>query len=96
VVTKSRGLATTVAQFVGGQASASDVKTAANQLSTAVDKAKADLKPQVSKNLDSAQAGVQRLQKALTTQPVSKSEISSAAAQVVTSVGSAATVCKTS
>jgi hypothetical protein len=96
VVTKGRALASTVAQFVGGQASASDVKTAANQLSTAVDKAKAQLKPEVSKNLDSAQSGVQRLQKALTTQPVSKSEIGSAAAQVVTSVSSAATVCKTS
>jgi hypothetical protein len=95
VVAKGRALGTTVARFVGGQASASDVKTAANELSTAVDKAKAQLKPAISKDLDTAQSGVQRLQKALTAQPVNTSEIRSATTQVVTSLGSAATVCET-
>jgi hypothetical protein len=96
VVTKGRALAATAGRFVGGQASASDLKTAANDFSTAVRQAEAALKPGVSQNLDHAQAGVQRLQKALTTQPVDKSEIGRAAAQVATSLGSAVNVCQTS
>lgn len=96
VVTKGRALGTTVAKFVAGNATAAEVKTSADQLSTAVDQAKAEVKPAVSKDLDQAQSAVQRLQKALTTRPVSTSEVASAATQVVTSVGSAATVCQTS
>ena len=93
VVDKGQTLATTVASFLGGQASANEVERAARNFTNAVDNAKSTIKPQVKSNLDKAESASKQMVDALQAQPVDTAKLRTAASDLAAAIGAAATIC---
>lgn len=93
VATAAQNLATKTASLVTGQASRDEVATAARDLRSSLDAARAVVGPEARSDLDAAGSAVQQLQDVLTTQPLDVTALRTAATQVATSVGAALSVC---
>ncbi|WIX75445.1 hypothetical protein QRX50_28470 [Amycolatopsis carbonis] len=93
VATAAQNLATKTASLVTGQASRDEVTTAARDLRSSLDAARAVLGPEAQSDLDAAGTALQQLQDVLTTQPLDVSALRTAATQVATSVGAVVSVC---
>ncbi|WP_120021363.1 hypothetical protein [Amycolatopsis panacis] len=95
VVAKGQALATTVLQFVNGSATPSDVQSAVQNFSTALDSAHAALAPAVGTHVDNAQTDVRKLVDALQAQPVDVAGVRAAANALAVDLRGIATVCST-
>ncbi|MET7991737.1 hypothetical protein ABZU76_12580 [Amycolatopsis sp. NPDC005232] len=96
VATAAQNLATKTASLVTGQASRDEVTTAARDLRSSLDAAKAELGPQAQSDLDAAGTALQQLQDVLTTQPLDVTALRTAATQVATAISAVVSVCGSS
>lgn len=93
VADKAQALLTEVGRYATGKASPDQVHTAADALSDSFNRAKTELGPAAQADLDEAGQALHDVLDALTTQPVDKAKLQTAANQVFTALGEAATVC---
>jgi outer membrane protein OmpA-like peptidoglycan-associated protein len=93
VADDARALLTEVGRLATRDATVDDVRTAASALATSFDDAKSALGPGARAQLDQAGQALQRVQDALSTQPVNTAELRRAARDVVAALGDAAAVC---
>jgi hypothetical protein len=89
-----QALVTTVAGFVGGSATADQVRAAASGLSSAVDSAQATIGRETGTQLDSAKQALNRLLAALGTQPPDFAAMRAAANDTLGALRAAATICQ--
>jgi hypothetical protein len=94
LVAKGQALVGTVTQFLGGTATGDQVRTAASDLSSAIDSAQAAIGAQTSARLDAAAAAVDRLLKALGAQPPDVTGMRTAANDAFTALRDAAAICQ--
>lgn len=94
VLADAGALGAAVARFVGGTATADEVRGAAQRLSTALDTAQATIGPQASAALHDAQAAVRRLLDALQARPVDPAAVRTAGGDTVAVVQRLATSCQ--
>jgi hypothetical protein len=90
---EARGLATEVGRLVSGEAGVDDVRAAANELSGALEDAKATVGPDARAHLDEAGVALQQAQDALNAQPIDGAALRAAANDLVTSLGDAVAIC---
>jgi outer membrane protein OmpA-like peptidoglycan-associated protein len=96
VVDKAQALLTAVGRYASGKAAAEQVRSAADELSDSFDQAKTELGPDAQAALDKAGRALRDVLDVLSTQPVDTNRLRTAAGQVVTALGEAATVCTSS
>jgi hypothetical protein len=93
VADDAHALVTEVGRLATRDATVDDVRTAASALAASFDDAKTALGAGAQEHLDQAGQALQRVQDALSTQPVNPAELRRAASDVVAALGDAATVC---
>jgi hypothetical protein len=93
VADDAQALVAEVGRLATRDATVDDVRAAASTLATSFDEARAAVSPAAQANLDQAGQALQRLQDALSAQPVNTAELRQAANDLVTALGDAATVC---
>ncbi|MBK1786981.1 hypothetical protein [Prauserella cavernicola] len=93
LVDSGQALVSTATRFVSGNASADDVRSAANDVSTQVDKLRATAGPEAQANLDQAKTATQRMGDALTAQPPDMAAVRAASTDALRALRDAADVC---
>jgi hypothetical protein len=93
VADKSRALLTEVGRLTTGDTTIAQVNAAAGELSDAFDAARESVAPDARADLDQAGQALQQVQDALAAQPVDTAALRVAAAELVTTLGDAASVC---
>ncbi|WP_236790912.1 hypothetical protein [Amycolatopsis sp. GM8] len=94
LVSDGQALVTVVTQFIGGQATGDQVRTAASDLSDSIDSAREAAGAQAGVQLDAAEAALQQLQTALTARPPDVASMRAAANAALTALRGAVTVCQ--
>lgn len=93
VMDKAQALLTEVGRYAAAKSTAEQVRAAADELADSFDRAKSELGPDARADLDEAGRALREVLDALTAQPVDTARLRTAASQVVTALGSAATIC---
>jgi hypothetical protein len=93
VADDARALLTEARELATRDATVDDVRTAASELATSFDDARTALGADAQADLDQASQALQRIQDALSTQPVDTAELRRAASDVAAALGDAAAVC---
>lgn len=93
VADDAKALLTEVGRLATRDATVDDVRTAASALAVSFDDARTALGPGAQAHLDQAGQSLQRVQDALSAQPVDTAELRRAASDLVAALGDAATVC---
>ncbi len=93
VADTASALVTAAGRLVTGDATVEQVRTAAGELSDALDAARAAARPEVGANLDAAGQALQRMRDALGAQPLDRAGLRTAARDLLDSLGDAAAIC---
>ncbi|WP_291410325.1 hypothetical protein [Actinophytocola sp.] len=93
VADRARTLVTEVGRLATGDATADQVSAAAGELSDAFDAARDAVEPDARAGLDEAGQALDRVQTALTAQPIDTTGLRAAARDLATALGDAASIC---
>ncbi|ASR39140.1 hypothetical protein BAY61_10095 [Prauserella marina] len=94
LLTSGRDLLDTVTRFAGGQATGDEVRAAATDLRTAIDRASGVIGAEAGAALNTAKTALGELETALTAQPPDLQSARAAGGEALTGVRDAATLCE--
>ena len=93
VAAAARNFADQIAKLVGGQVSRDQVKTAAQQLTSALDSAASVIKPESQADVEAARAALGKVETALAAQPIDLPAVRAAASEALAAINRVLAVC---